>query len=189
MKINEKSTPLSTLRTSFNLKSFIHNLKILLLIIPLFTLDAKEPTMLMLKGNISNALQEFQALPDYSFKCKPYGIITVDELLTSTKTSKECKAILKKFYLKHPNLYNLHYRYLHRKSFYHVQYEENSCIVYAKGELTYSEMLLKEGVALIHKNFKNEIFEARYQSAQKSAELRKKGIFKDSNTLQCLEMY
>ncbi|MDH4944181.1 hypothetical protein [Sulfurimonas sp. C5] len=157
-----------------------------MLIIPLFTLDAKEPTMLMLKGNLSNALQEFQVLPDYSFQCKPYGITTVDELLNSKKTTKECKNVLKKFYVQNPELYNLHYHVLHRKSFYHLEYENKSCIIYAKGELTYSEILLKEGAALIQKDLKNEVFEPRFQSAQRSAELRKKGIFKDPNVLRCV---
>ena len=186
MKINEKSIPLKILRTSFSLKSLINNLKVWLLIIPLFTLDAKEPTMLMLKGNFSNVLQEFQIPPDYSFTCKPYGITTVDELLSSEKTTKECKNILRKFYVKNPELYTLYSRVLHRKSFYHVEYENKSCIVYAKGELTYSEILLKEGLALIQKNLKNEVFEPRFQSAQRSAELRKKGIFKDSDVLRCV---
>lgn len=189
MKINEKSIPLSKLRINFNLKSLINILKIWLFIIPLFTLDAKEPTMMMVKRGINNSLQEFQIAPYYSFVCKPYGVVTIDEVLNSKETDKECKNTLQKFYIQHPRLYNLYRRYLKRKSFYHVEYLEKSCLVHVKGELTFSEILLQNGIALIDKEFKDETYNARFKSAQKSAEIWERGMFSDPKLLSCMKRF
>jgi hypothetical protein len=186
MKINEKTIPLNTLRTSFNLKSFINILKIWFLIIPLFTLDAKEPTILMLKNSYSNSLQEFQTAPNYSFSCKPYGIRTFDEILSTNKSDKRCRQLLKTFYIKHPKLYSLHHRYLHRKSFYHVEYINNSCLVYAKGKTTFSEILLKEGMAFVDKSLENKILKPKFISLQNYAKDKKKGVFSDSELMNCV---
>ncbi|QOP41563.1 hypothetical protein [Sulfurimonas marina] len=158
-------------------------------IIPLFALDAKEPTMMMVKRGINNSLQEFQIAPYYSFVCKPYGVVTLDEVLNSKETDKECKNTLQKFYIQNPRLYNLYRRYLKRKSFYHVEYLDKSCLVHAKGELTFSEILLQNGIALIDKGFKDEIYNARFKSAQKSAETWKRGMFSDQKVLSCMKRF
>ncbi|WP_304546300.1 hypothetical protein [Sulfurimonas microaerophilic] len=189
MKINENSMPLSKLRINFNLKSLINILKIWLFIIPLFTLDAKEPTMMMLKRAVNNSLQEFQIAPYYSFVCRPYGVVTIDEVLNSKKIDKECKETLQKFYIQNPKLYHLNRRYLKRKSFYHVEYVDKSCIVYAKGEFTFSEILLQEGLALTKKSLQSEVFKARFESTQKSAETWKRGAFSDPKVLSCMKRY
>lgn len=189
MKINEKTMPLNMLRINFSLKSLINTLKIWFFIIPLFTLDAKEPVMLMLKNNISNGLQEFKVLPHYSFRCKPYGIVTLDELLNSKKLNKQCQKTLERFYVQHPDLYNLHSRYLHTRSFYHVEYEEKSCIIYAKGLLTYSEILLKNGVAYMKKDLKHKVLKPRFQLSQEGAQIGEKGIFSDPDVVNCIKTY
>ena len=186
MKINEKTTPLSTLRISFNLKSFINTLKIWFLIIPLFTLDAKEPTILMLKNSHGNFLQEFQVAPHYSFSCKPYGIKTLEELLNSKTNDQKCQKNLEIFYIKHPKLSNLHHKYLHKKSFYHVEYENRSCLVYAKGQVTFSEILLKEGMALVDRDLKNKILKPKFVDIEQNAKDKKKGFFADSELMNCI---
>ncbi len=186
INMNPKTIPLNTLRTSFNLKSFIHTLAICLAIIPLFKLNAQEPTMAMVSHIYDNTYQKFQ-VSGYSFICKPYGIVTIESLLNDEQLDEGCRSKLQRFYLKQPELSSFVYKFIHTKSFYHLEYTESSCLVYVKGQESYSELILREGLGRIEKNFKNRIFKKRFERMQRIGENSNKGVYKDPDVYSCIK--
>lgn len=185
IKISEKTTPLSRLKTTFNLKSLMKSLTILFLIIPSFTLEAKENLIAQLINIKNNSSLNYQKT-EFTFLCEPYGLLSVDQVLSDEKSNNHCKNSVKKFYQNHLELEYLAYEYLKVKQFYHLKFKNKQCLIYAQGLKTYSEILLQEGLALLSKGFKDEEFLYEFQKAQEGAKLNKKGIYSDKEVLDCV---
>lgn len=53
---------------------------------------------------------------------------------------------------------------------------KEGCILYANGNETYSEMLLRQGLALIDPAFDNSEWNGRFKRSQKGSEQQKNGL-------------
>ena len=123
-----------------------------------FSLQAKEPILAMLLNVNSNELQKF-GIGNYNFYCIPYGITTLESLLAKSENESSCKKSIEMFYKKHPNLKYYSLKLLKLKQEYHVDFKNTKCILYAKGQMTLSELLVKEGLALLNPSFEYIEFE------------------------------
>lgn len=147
--------------------------------------SAKEPVLAILKSVHSNGVLQF-SYDNYSFYCKPYGVSLLEEIYTNDKLPKNCSIELKKFYKQNPNSKYFSLRLLHLKQMYHIEYKNNSCIVYASGKKTLSEHLLEEGLATKEKYFDDKEFRHKFDTAQQRAVYRDKGLHKNVILRNCM---
>ncbi len=105
IKIKENITPPNALSISFNLKSSIFTpISILLIITQNFTnLEAKEPTLAILKNIDSNDFQRF-SIKSNSFICQPYGVLTLEQIYVKSKKESICRKNIKKLYAQNRDL-------------------------------------------------------------------------------------
>jgi len=150
---------------------------------------AKEPTLCILRSVHTNEYQRFSK-GMYEFVCRPYGVITVDELYIKAKVGSDCKKSIEEFYKESPLLKYFTTNLLKLKQQYHVKFRDKRCIVYANGREVLSEVLIKKGLAVKKPMLKDEEFEHSFSNAQIYAKSLKRGLFKNKITRKCIsELY
>ncbi len=148
-------------------------------------LVAKEPTMALLINIESNDLQEFK-VGNYSFQCKPYGVLGLDELYKESSFNSICKESIKKFYKKRKDLQYYTMSKLHVMQMYSIEFRGDRCIINAVGGKSLSELLLQEGLAVRQPFVKDEEYEYYFDKYQNEAKLAKKGVWKENITRECV---
>jgi len=186
IKIKENAIPPNTLSTSFNLKSSIFP--------PLFTifiitqnfiyLEAKEPNLAILKNIDSNGIQRF-SIKSNSFRCEPYGVLTLEQIYLKSKKDSICRENIKKFYVQNRYLHYYSQSFLKVGQTYHIEFKKTKCLVYAQGETTLSQLLLSKGLGVKKPHFKDEEFDALFRSAQESAKIEKRGFWTSDIRRSC----
>ncbi|MDY0121450.1 MAG: hypothetical protein RBR54_05860 [Sulfurimonas sp.] len=146
---------------------------------------AAEPALGMLRAVQSNAFQKF-SFSNTHFGCRAYGIVSLEELYHNTNTNDVCRSKIQRFYLKNPHSQYFSATLLDVKQLYHVEFRERRCIVYAQGQMTLSELLLQNGLALLKPEFQDKEFRYLYNRAQKNAKLNEKGIWADETLSECI---
>ena len=153
------------------------------------TMEAKEPTLAILNDTISNEVQEF-GIGNYTFECRPYGILTLERLYSTAKPGSICRNDIDMFYKKNPKFKYYANRLLEYKQTYHVEIKDSECILYARGQVTLSELLLVEGLAVKKPMFKDEEFVSYFTLAQRKAKIDKKGLWGEKIFNNCIaELY
>jgi len=138
--------------------------------------DAKEPFLAILKKVYTNNLQTFR-YKEFSFVCKPYGVLTLEELYEQSGSTPACKKAIEDFYIQHPSLKYLAEIKLHEEQLYHILFRKEKCIIYLNGQMSYSELLLKNGVAMENRGFNDKEFRSVFYDAQESARIENKGLW------------
>ncbi|MEA3371472.1 MAG: thermonuclease family protein [Campylobacterota bacterium] len=163
---------------------------LLFLFLELFlTLKAQEPTLGQLVNVYSNQYQKFK-IGNFSFTCKPYGVITLGMLQKQALLNSECKSAISEFYKRAPKGKYYAQRVLKVKQFYSLEFKESECLVYSNGQKTFSESLLEEGLALLEPKFKDNEFKASFYYAQENAKLNQNGVWKENILRKCVvELY
>lgn len=152
-------------------------------------LYSKEPTMAILRDITTNSIQKF-SIGQYSFYCRPYGVITLEKLYQNSKIDSKCKESINNFYKKYPNLEYFTMKLLKVGQMYHLEFKDKECVMYAKGQKTLSEILLSEGLVVNKPMFKDEEFNFLFERAQTNAKLLKKGIWGEKVLKDCIaELY
>lgn len=149
-------------------------------------LDAKEPLLARLEDIVSNETQKF-GLENYTFECKPYGVLSIEALYNSSKRDSICQKSIDKFYIKNPKLKQYVNRLLKYKQLYHLEIKNAECIIYAKGQMTLSELLLYNGLAIKKPLFRDREFESYFTAAQRKAKMKKKGLWDTDIFTSCVE--
>jgi len=149
---------------------------------------AAEPALGMLRAVQSNAFQKF-SFGNTHFGCNAYGIVSLEELYHDANTSDVCKSKIQRFYLKNPHLQYFSATLLDLKQLYHLEFRERKCIMYAQGQMTLSELLLKNGLALVKPVFQDKEFRYLYKKAQKNAQVNEKGIWGDETLSECILIF
>ncbi len=157
----------------------------ILLIFLIYPLNAKEPVMAILDGVVANGIQKF-TFAQYSFYCKPYGVLTLEMLYENDSFNSGCQESLQSFYKKNPLSEHFSGDILKVKQMYHVDFRDNRCILYARGEKTLAELLLKEGLAVTKPLFNDDEFVYVYNKVQLGAKITKKGIWADTTVIKCI---
>ncbi|WP_294966854.1 hypothetical protein [Sulfurimonas sp.] len=150
------------------------------------SLDAKEPVLAILNNTVSNEVQNF-TMGKYTFECRAYGLLTLEKLYNSSKVGSVCRNEIVKFYKKNPKLEYYADSLLENRQEYHVEIKNTQCILYARGQMTLSELLLVEGLAVLKPKFKDEEFESYFTLAQKRAKIDKKGLWGEKIFSSCIE--
>lgn len=165
------------------------NFLIFFIFISFSSLDAKEPFLAILKSVPSNDTQIF-TLQKATFTCQPYGVVTLEELYARAGENSQCYEAIIKFYKKNAKLQYYSEDIFHTMQRYHVQMKENRCIIYASGQITLAELLLKNGLAILKPFFKDDEFRFVYRRAQQIAREEKRGMYKDAIVSKCItELY
>lgn len=97
-----------------------------------------------------------------------------------------CKKSIEQFYTQNPESEYFALNILKVKQMYHLEFHENSCTLFAKGEKSLSELLLENGLALVKPNFRDEIYTTIYKKAQKKARFLKKGLWSENIANECV---
>jgi hypothetical protein len=150
---------------------------------------SKEPTLAILRTADTNEYQKF-SIGMYEFICRPYGVITLEELFSRSETNSPCQKSINEFYLKNPMQRYFAQNILKNRQTYHLEFKQNSCVLYAKGKLSMSELLIKNGLAFKKPKFKDEEFEHSFTQAQNYAKRLEIGLFKEKIQNKCVsELY
>lgn len=160
-----------------------------LLSFPIVFLFSKEPTLGILESIVTNTEQIF-IIGQQRYKCTAYGILGVEKLLKSPKLNTACKKEIESFYAKYPQVKEFIHKKLKRSQMYHIEFKKRECLLFASGEITLSELLLKEGLALLDPMFEDKEYLRYFRDAQGVAKFEKRGIWKDAIVRDCAaELY
>jgi hypothetical protein len=163
--------------------------KILLSIISLIlfynTLSAKEPTLAILRSVQMNEYQNF-SIGMYHFVCRPYGVITLNELYNNSQLDSICKEGIKDFYLQNPLEKYFVLNLLKNRQLYHIRFKKKRCVVYAKGKVSLSELLIKNGLAIKDPSLDDEEFNHSFTKAQEYSKNLEIGLFKNKIMKKCI---
>lgn len=150
---------------------------------------AQKMVIAQLEEIYSNAFLRFST-SKYSFLCHSYGIVSLEELYANAQKDSQCKKNIEQFYGKYKEERYFSLRHLKQFQFYHIELKgDGKCIVYAKGEISLSQMLLREGLALKKPYFKDKEFKYSFTNAQKNAKFDKKGLWKEHIREKCISEY
>ncbi|MBU0720443.1 thermonuclease family protein [bacterium] len=138
-----------------------------------------------LSAVLSNETQKFN-VNDFSFYCKPYGVIALEELYGTSQSGSTCRESINKLYTKKPFLKDYSAKHLKIKQRYHLEFRDKKCILYAKGEISLSELLLKNGLALMRPHFKDKEFYYLFKKAELEAKLNKLGMWNENIDTKCI---
>lgn len=153
------------------------------------TLWAKEPLMAILQGVHANDSQLF-LLGQNFLKCRPYGVISLEEIYAKEQTNQTCRRAIEKFYAKEPLLKHFAGSIFKTKQMYHIEPKAQRCIVYAQGMNTLSELLLGRGLAFVAPFFKDEEFLYSFSKAQRNARAQRLGMWSEQEIIECIaEVY
>ncbi len=163
--------------------------KIVIIIIISFymlnNLSAKEPLLARYEALISNDIQIF-GIRNYTFRCKTYGIATLETLYHNSSLSSICQKSIERLYKKKPKLQEYAQRIFEYKQLYHIEIKGRECIVYMKGQISLSELLLRNGLAIIKPLFRDKEFDSYFISAQKKAKIEEKGLWSENIFNSCV---
>lgn len=149
------------------------------LILLTLALDAKEPLLGILTSTTSNEIQSFN-ISKYDLKCTPYAVLTLERLYEISENNLVCREKIRSIYAKDPELRYFAQRLLKVQQRYHiVPKERGECVLYAKGQMTLSELLLAKGLALVRPLFEDEEFRDDFNAAQRRARAEKRGLWQE----------
>ncbi len=152
-------------------------------------LVATEPTLATLEKIVSNDRQKF-SIKNYNFYCKPYGIVTLDELYSNATLDSTCKKSIESFYIKNPELKYYSSNFLKIKQMYHLEFKDDRCILFMQGQKSLSEFLLENGIALQKPFFKDKEYSFLFKKAQQRARILRRGMWSENILRECVvELY
>ncbi len=164
-------------------------LKLFICFYIIISLDASELVLARLENTMSNEKQKF-GIANYTFDCKVYGVLTLETLYNKSKKNSICQKSVDAFYKKYPIKKYFVDSTLKYKQLYHVEYKQKECVVYAYGQITLSELLLREGLAIKKPMFRDEEFEYYFSATQRKAKMQKKGLWNEGIFKSCVsELY
>lgn len=146
---------------------------------------AKEPTLAFLNKVISNELQQYR-IGRNSFYCKPYGVVTVDELYKNATMDSICKKSIEDFYVKNPEEKYFYTQLFKLEQMYHIEFKNNECLVFVQGQKSLSEVLLENGLAFEEFMLRDKEYSFSFSQAQKRARYEKKGLWGTKLMRSCI---
>lgn len=111
-----------------------------------------------------------------SVQCKPFGVITLDQMSINSVTPKECQEKVENFYRSYPHERDFAKENLHFQQSYHFELLNKDCIMYANATESYSEMLLRYGLAIRNPRFDNAEWNGKLKRAEESSMRKNSGL-------------
>jgi hypothetical protein len=120
-------------------------------------------------------------------RCEPFGIITLEKMGTNSVNPQECKNAIDFYYKGNPHDKFFAREHLYVQQSYHYEMIKEGCVLYANGAETYSEMLLRRGLAVVDPAFDNREWSGRLKRAYQGAKMQKKGIHETQIGTFCIK--
>lgn len=152
-----------------------------------FSISLKAEITLGLLKSIENNTVMTLLDNNHPVKCVPHGIKTLEVLIRDAPSPEVCQKSVDAFYDAHPHerLYAQEHLHLYQK--YRYEKNDQGCILYANGPESYSEMLLKEGLAILDEKYNNREWNEKLKRALIRGQKKKERIH-DSDILEkCIE--
>lgn len=108
--------------------------------------------------------------------CEAFGVIPLEKMVENGASPQECRKHINEFYRAYPGKKVFSKEHLYLQQTYHYERITDGCILYANGAETLSEMLLREGIAVIDPAFNNAEWNGRLKKAQSGAQRNKAGL-------------
>lgn len=120
-------------------------------------------------------------------RCVPHGIKTLEWMIRDASTPAECQKSVDAFYYAHPHerLYAQEHLDIYQR--YHYEKSDKGCILYANGPESYSEMLLKEGLAIVDEDYNDSEWNAKLKRALLRGQKKKERIHDTDILEKCIE--
>lgn len=147
-------------------------------------LNAEAPYTVMLVGTPDNTVLFFKS-GQSRYPCKPFGIRTLEEISRDRRTNTQCKKLFDEYAARHPKSRQYAASILKRFQFYRIEPVNERCILYAQGRLSYSEMLLHEGLAVIKRGEVRRELRRSFERAEAGARRERRGIWKEVLAAEC----
>ena len=173
------------------IKYQMNKILLFLIIVSVFTTSVytKESTLAVLREVYSNGMQKF-SVGSYDFLCRTYGVLTLDELYEKSVVGSVCQKSIREFYAKNPTTLSFTDSLLKQRQLYNIEFKDNRCILYANGQVVLSEILLRNGLAVLKPRFKDKEYRYLLNAAQNYAKKSEIGLFKNKITNKCIsELY
>lgn len=119
--------------------------------------------------------------------CEPFGVIPLEKMILSGVNLQECKNAIDTYYKAHPRDKNFARDYLHIQQSYHFETIKGGCVLYANGTETYSEMLLRMGLAVIDPAFDNTEWNGKLKRSRQGAQMQKSGLYDTQIRAFCIK--
>ena len=160
------------------------------IILYISTIHAQDSMNLAFLSALSKEATPILRIENSFFECTPYGILTLNELVLRKELSLSCKKELELYKRQHPHDLRFSYKHLKIEQKYHFDIIKNECILYSSGQVSYSEVLLKNGLAIMRPQFRDDIWRYRHKKAQDFAKIEKKGVWENNIVNICItELY
>jgi archaeosine-15-forming tRNA-guanine transglycosylase len=163
-----------------------------LILIFLFTsLYAQEKESARLQTVLSNGEMVFYLRSvDSFYLCKPYGVVTLEDLYERSSNEQVCKKTVTEFYNKKRDLRYFTLNHLKEQQYYNIEIKKDGrCVINSDGMVSLSEKLLQKGVAMVKPNLKDKEYNYLFQTAQKNAQFQKKGLWSSTIKHDCTAQY
>jgi hypothetical protein len=169
LKVSKKKKKITYM--SKNETKIVRLLFFILAIAPLHA----EITIGLLSSIESNAKQTL-LYQNRVIPCEPFGIVTLEKMVQNGASPQECKKAVETFYASHPHRRQFAREHLILQQSYHYETIPEGCVLYANGTETYSEMLLRNGLALVDPAFDQNEWNAKLKRAEAGAEKESQGL-------------
>lgn len=108
--------------------------------------------------------------------CEPFGVLTLERMVRESFTPDECRKEVEGYYTSHPHERRYAHEHLYPKHAYRFEQTQEGCILYANGAESYSEMLLREGLAIVNPRLDNREWRGRLERIESGALQHKRGL-------------
>jgi hypothetical protein len=160
-------------------------IQFLIFIVLVWSLDAKSIVALLKSVEDNDNLHMVYQQKD--FVCKPYGIQSINALISSIDVNSSCMTYLMDFRKSNPKEKFFAQVSLEVQQLYSVKGVEGKCLLHLSSGHTYSEAILEAGYARIPITLKYDdpLLKYRFKRALQRAKSSKLGIWSDVNVRNC----
>jgi hypothetical protein len=149
---------------------FVRLLGILIYMTPLYA-----DMTIGLLSSIENNSKVYLIHNNARFTCEPFGIMTLEKM-AANGVPTECKNAVENYYSSHPHDKQFAKEHLHIQQSYHYEMIKEGCVLYGNGPESYSEMLLRHGLAVIDPAFDNPEWNTKLKRSMQGAQFQKTGM-------------
>lgn len=151
--------------------------KIVRLVSILFaTLPLHAEITIGLMSGIENNAKQTLLYQNRTVPCEPFGVITLEKMILNGASPQECKSSIESFYLSHPHQRQFAREHLRLQQSYHYETINEGCVLYTNGPETYSEMLLRHGLAVVDPTFDQKEWNAKLKRSETGAVKEREGL-------------
>lgn len=129
-----------------------------------------------LLNSIENNSKLYMIHNNTHFTCEPFGIMTLEKMAENGVNPTECKNAIENYYRSYPHDKQFAKEHLYTQQSYHYELIKEGCVLYGNGPESYSEMLLRNGLAIVDPAFDNAEWNTKLKRSMQGAQFQKTGL-------------